>query len=151
MLRRVRLPLATEGATVVGHGGSLRGTDRGTMAAGLAEERMNYPALGNRIGGERVAVFPVFERFDISPTSRLRPRPLRQVRFVVEPAMEKLARLLRLAGLDCLCGEDLDELKIIETASAEKRTTRSTSAATCSAPSGFGGIFWLARSATCSR
>ena len=29
-------------------------------------------------GGERVAVYPVFERYDVSPVTRLRPSPLRQ-------------------------------------------------------------------------
>jgi len=31
-------------------------------------------------GGERVAVYPVFECLDISPVIRLRPRPLRHTR-----------------------------------------------------------------------
>ena len=36
-------------------------------------------------GGERVAVYPVFERFDVSPVTRLRPAPLSR------QAVEKLA------------------------------------------------------------
>ena len=32
-------------------------------------------------GGERVAVYPVFETLDISPIVRLRPKPLREIRF----------------------------------------------------------------------
>lgn len=73
-------------------------------------------------GGERVAVFPVFERFDITPVNRLRSSPLRDVRFVIEPGLDKLAGLLRLAGLDCVCHPDLDDLNIYEIASSEKRT-----------------------------
>lgn len=72
-------------------------------------------------GGERIAVFPVFERFDISPITRLRARPLRVTRFVVEWQLEKLARLLRLAGFDSVCRKDLDDLDIIELSSTEKR------------------------------
>src|SRR5690606_30945837 len=34
-------------------------------------------------GGERVAVYPVFEGLDISPLTRLRPKPLRVTRFVL--------------------------------------------------------------------
>ena len=35
--------------------------------------------FGHRLrGGERVAVYPVFERLDISPLVRLRPAPLRR-------------------------------------------------------------------------
>ena len=34
-------------------------------------------AFGHRLaGGERVAVYPVFERLDIGPVLRLRPKPL---------------------------------------------------------------------------
>ena len=73
-------------------------------------------------GGERVAVFPVFERFDISPANRLRPRPLRQSRFVLDPQLEKLGRLLRLAGFDSACDTSLSDLEIIDVASKEKRT-----------------------------
>src|SRR5579863_9965608 len=43
-------------------------------------------------GQERVAVYPMFERFDIRPLYRLRPRPLRRTRFVVDVHLGKLAR-----------------------------------------------------------
>lgn len=32
-------------------------------------------------GGERVAVYPIFETFDISPLVRVRSKPLREIRF----------------------------------------------------------------------
>src|SRR5574340_174847 len=32
--------------------------------------------------GERISVYPVFENFDITPVLRLRPEPLRVVRFI---------------------------------------------------------------------
>ena len=32
-------------------------------------------------GGERVAVYPIFETFDISPIVRLHSKPLREIRF----------------------------------------------------------------------
>jgi len=35
-------------------------------------------------GGERVALYPMFERFDIRPLHRLRPKPLRRTRFVAD-------------------------------------------------------------------
>jgi hypothetical protein len=35
-------------------------------------------------GGERVAVYPVFELLDIAPLQHLRPRPLRDPRFVLD-------------------------------------------------------------------
>ncbi|HUH00015.1 MAG TPA: twitching motility protein PilT, partial [Gammaproteobacteria bacterium] len=45
-------------------------------------------------GGERVAVYPVFERLDISPLVRLRPEPLRVTRFVADVHLGTLARHL---------------------------------------------------------
>lgn len=49
-------------------------------------------------GGERIAVYPEFERFDISPLHRLRPKPLREPRFVADVHLGTLARFLRLLG-----------------------------------------------------
>src|SRR5438552_9693972 len=39
-------------------------------------------------GGERVAVYPVFERLDIAPVVHLRPSPLRETRFVLDRSEE---------------------------------------------------------------
>lgn len=79
-------------------------------------------AFSHRIeGGERIAVFPVFERFDITTANRLRPRPLRRTRFVLDVHLGKLARLLRLAGLDCYYRNDLEDVEIIAISTAQKR------------------------------
>ena len=43
-------------------------------------------------GGERVAVYPMFERLDISPLVRLRPRALRDPAFAADVHLGKLAR-----------------------------------------------------------
>ena len=50
--------------------------------------------------GQRVSVYPVFESFDISALTRVRPAPLREVRFLVDANLAKLASLLRMCGLD---------------------------------------------------
>ena len=50
--------------------------------------------------GQRVSVYPVFESFDISGLTRVRPTPLRVVRFLVDANLAKLASLLRMCGLD---------------------------------------------------
>jgi uncharacterized protein len=50
--------------------------------------------------GDRVSVYPVFEAFDIQPLARLRPGPLRVVRFVLDGHLGRLAAYLRLAGFD---------------------------------------------------
>lgn len=52
--------------------------------------------------GDRVSVYPVFERLDVSPLIRLRPAPLRTPRFVADANLGRLARYLRLLGFDCL-------------------------------------------------
>ncbi len=51
---------------------------------------------------DRIAVYPKFEAFDITPLIRLRPLPLREPRFVLDVHLGKLARYLRLLGFDVL-------------------------------------------------
>ena len=72
-------------------------------------------------GGERVAVYPVFERLDISPVTRLRARPLRVTRFVLDVHLGKLARYLRLLGFDTCYRNDYDDDAIIGLARGESR------------------------------
>jgi uncharacterized protein len=72
-------------------------------------------------GGERVAVYPIFERLDISPLLRLRPRPLRRTRFILDVHLGKLARDLRLLGLDSAYRPDWDDAAIVDRALAEQR------------------------------
>lgn len=72
-------------------------------------------------GGERVAVYPVFERLDISPVIRLRPEPLRATRFIVDVHLGKLARYLRMLGFDTVYDRNLDDDAIIERSLKEKR------------------------------
>ncbi|MGW5071601.1 Mut7-C RNAse domain-containing protein [Rhodococcus sp. NPDC004095] len=73
-------------------------------------------------GGERVAVYPVFERFDLSGTTRLRPRPLRQPRFVADVHLGRLASYLRLLGFDCRYRNDADDADLVAVSVSESRT-----------------------------
>jgi uncharacterized protein with PIN domain len=73
-------------------------------------------------GGERVAVYPMFESLDIVPVLRLRPMPLRDPRFVADGHLGKLARHLRMAGFDTLYGNDWDDDEIVRLAALQKRT-----------------------------
>jgi uncharacterized protein with PIN domain len=73
-------------------------------------------------GGERVAVYPMFERLDIAPLVRLRPRALRDPRFVVDGHLAKLARHLRMAGFDTLWGNDWDDDQIVSISTVQRRT-----------------------------
>lgn len=52
--------------------------------------------------GDRVAVYPVFETFDVTPLVRVRERPLRVSRFVADVHLGGLAHLMRMAGFDTL-------------------------------------------------
>ncbi|HET6725761.1 MAG TPA: Mut7-C RNAse domain-containing protein [Gammaproteobacteria bacterium] len=65
--------------------------------------------LGN---GECVSVYPVFEAFDIAPLARLRPRPLRTPRFVLDAHLGTLARYLRLLGFDTLYRNDYGDAEL---------------------------------------
>ncbi len=71
--------------------------------------------------GDRVAVYPVFESLDISPLIRLREKPLRKTRFILDVHLGKLARSLRLLGFDTMYRNDLDDPEIIEIAAEEGR------------------------------
>jgi hypothetical protein len=71
--------------------------------------------------GDRVAVYPVFESFDISPLQRLRPKPLRNTAFMVDVNLGKLARRLRMLGFDAAYDNQLDDGEIVDIAAREKR------------------------------
>lgn len=50
--------------------------------------------------GGRLSVYPVFESWDIGSLSRVRPEPLREVRFLLDVHLGRLAGLLRMTGMD---------------------------------------------------
>ena len=52
--------------------------------------------------GDRLAVYPKFEAFDITPLLRVREHPLRDTRFVADAHLGGLAHLLRMTGFDTL-------------------------------------------------
>jgi uncharacterized protein with PIN domain len=71
--------------------------------------------------GDRVAVFPTFEAFDVTPLLRVRPQPLRETRFVADAHLGALARLLRMTGFDTVYDRRLDDDAIEQLAAAEAR------------------------------
>lgn len=71
--------------------------------------------------GDRVSVYPVFESLDIMPLMRLRERPLRDTRFILDVQLGELAGLLRLMGFDVLHGNDYVGDKIIRASLRERR------------------------------
>jgi len=71
--------------------------------------------------GDRVSVFPVFESLDIGSVTRLPDRPLRSVRFVVEPGLGALARFLQSLGFDVQFDPSLTMDQVIEVSKRQKR------------------------------
>lgn len=60
----------------------------------------------HRVGpGDRVGVYPVFETFDVGTEVKLRSRPLRVTRFLVDPELTELADLLGAGGYDTIVAD----------------------------------------------
>jgi uncharacterized protein with PIN domain len=70
---------------------------------------------------DRVSVYPVFELLDITDVACLRPRPLRDPRFVVDVNLGRLARYLRLLGFDTLYRNDYMDRDLVEIGSQQGR------------------------------
>ena len=68
-----------------------------------------------------ISVYPVFERLDIAPVTRLRPEPLREPRFVADVHLKTLARKLRMLGFDTLYDPHLDDPALATAAEKEHR------------------------------
>lgn len=71
--------------------------------------------------GDRIAVYPVFEALDIGPVTRLRAAPLREVRFILDVHLGKLARYLRICGFDTLYRNDYADPEIVRLSLSEHR------------------------------
>jgi uncharacterized protein with PIN domain len=52
--------------------------------------------------GDEISVYPVFESLDISEHCCLRPKPLREPKFILDVHLGKLAKYLRMLGFDSL-------------------------------------------------
>jgi len=73
------------------------------------------------VDGDRVAVYPTFEAFDVTPLLRLREQPLRVSRFVADAHLGGLAHLLRMMGFDTLYDNAYADHEIERLASSERR------------------------------
>jgi hypothetical protein len=71
--------------------------------------------------GDRVSVYPVFESLDISPVSRVRPAPLRTLRFLLDVHVGRLAAYLRMAGFDALYGHQASDAELASIVGREGR------------------------------
>jgi uncharacterized protein with PIN domain len=72
--------------------------------------------------GSRISVYPVFESFDITPLLRVRPKPLRDPRYVLDVHLGKLAAYMRLLGFDTLYRNDYEDAELACISRDEHRT-----------------------------
>ncbi len=71
--------------------------------------------------GDRVALYPVFERFDISSVTRVKEAPRRKPRFICDVHLGKLVKYLRMLGFDTLYDRHYNDDQLVEIALSEKR------------------------------
>ncbi len=72
--------------------------------------------------GVRIAVYPAFEHLDLHGLPRLRPPPAGHAAFVLDVHLGKLARLLRMLGLDARYRNDYEDRELVAIAEREART-----------------------------
>jgi uncharacterized protein with PIN domain len=70
---------------------------------------------------DRVTVYPVFETFDISSAARVRRKPLRDLRFVLDAHLGRLALYLRLLGFDAIFNNDSSDGELVTISLEENR------------------------------
>jgi uncharacterized protein with PIN domain len=68
-----------------------------------------------------ISVYPVFESLDISEVQHLRPKPIRNPKFVCDVHLGKLARYLRMLGFDVIYKNNLVDDEIVAISLNEKR------------------------------
>jgi hypothetical protein len=73
------------------------------------------------IDGDEISVYPVFESLDISDVQHLRAEPLREPKFVVDVHLGKLARYMRMVGLDTVYKNNSADGELVEISLKEKR------------------------------
>jgi uncharacterized protein with PIN domain len=71
--------------------------------------------------GDQISVYPIFESVDITPLIRVRPKPLREPRFVLDVHLGRLASYLRMLGFDTLYRNDYPDEELAAISSSEGR------------------------------
>lgn len=69
-----------------------------------------------------ISVYPVFESIDISYIQHLRSKPLREPKFILDIHLGKLARYLRMLGIDSAYKNNYSKKDMIKISLQEKRT-----------------------------
>jgi uncharacterized protein with PIN domain len=70
---------------------------------------------------DSVSVYPVFESFDITTVTQLRETPLRDLKFILDVHLGKLAKYLRLCGFDTCYQTDYNDQEIIRLSVSNKK------------------------------
>jgi uncharacterized protein with PIN domain len=70
---------------------------------------------------DRIAVYPTFESFAITPEQRLRPQPLRNPKFILDVHLGKLAAYLRMLGFDAEYGRSFTDARLAQISASEHR------------------------------
>lgn len=71
--------------------------------------------------GDRISVYPVFETLNIRGVSRLRDKPLRKLKFIVDQDLGELAECLQAMGLDACFRANLGTEQTLRVAKEEGR------------------------------
>ncbi len=71
--------------------------------------------------GDRISVYPIFRRVDVSRISQVRPDPLPETRFVIDGHLGRLAGYLRMLGLDTAYRNDYDDATLAQVSHNEGR------------------------------
>jgi len=71
--------------------------------------------------GDRVSVYPVFETIDITHAIHLRPTPLRDIRFILDGHLGRLAAYLRMLGFDVAYDSDIADEILADQAVSQQR------------------------------
>ncbi|MEJ2245267.1 MAG: Mut7-C RNAse domain-containing protein [Acidobacteriota bacterium] len=97
---------------------------------------------GNSVGfsfllsnGDRVSVYPVFESLDVGSIVRVRKKPLRQIRFLVDPELRCMAAYLRLFVFDTLVSDSTTGEEMILKTEENRRLLLTRDAALLQNPS----------------
>ncbi len=72
-------------------------------------------------GNEHVSVYPRFERFNINDLTKIREKPLRELKFICDSHLGKLSKYLRMLGFDTLFANQNSIDQIIELSLSQNR------------------------------
>ncbi len=71
--------------------------------------------------GDKISVYPEFESLDITNLQRLRAKPLRKPKFILDVHLGTLAKYMRMLGLDTLYQNNYKDDEIVKISLKEKR------------------------------